>query len=126
MPFLNFAFWFQANTPPVTEGELPGGEGNYLGLLFRMIFYLALICGAIYMAMRYLMPKIFRWRMPGGSAMAVVDRIPVGTGKTVCVVRAVGRYYLIGVADGSVRMLTELDEKEVTAHYPNIRESVEK
>lgn len=119
MPFLSFAFWLQTNTP-AAEGELPVGEGNYAALLLRMVFYLALICGAIWLALRYLMPKVFRWRMPGGSAMTVVDRIPVGTGKTVCVVRAVGRYYLIGVAEGSVRLLKELDEKDVATHYPKI------
>jgi len=126
VPLIGFALWLQTNTAPAANGELPVGDTGYAMLLFRMILYLALICGAIWLVLRYLMPRVFRWRMPAGGAMTVVDRIPVGSGKTICVVRAVGRYYLIGVADSSVRLLTELDDKDVAAHYPSVSGRMEK
>ena len=109
-----------------TGASLPGGgapEGgeSYGFLLLKMVFYLALICLAIYAVRRFVMPRFFRWRRPGGGEMTVIDRISIGAGRSVCVIRAVGRYYLVGVSDGGVRMMKELDENEVFVHYPAVR-----
>ncbi len=106
---------------PLPDGGVPATGESYGFLLLRMVFYLALICLAIYAVLRFVMPRFFRWRMPGGGAMTVIDRISIGAGRTVCVIRAVGRYYLVGVSDGGVRMMKELDEKDVFAHYPAVR-----
>ncbi len=104
---------------------IPLGDGGYASALFRMIFYLALICGVIYVALRFLMPRLFRWRMPGAGPMRIVDQLQLGSGKSIGLVKAVGRYYLISIAEGNVRLLKELEASEVEELYPSARKQEE-
>lgn len=94
-------------------------ETNYWTLLFRGFLALALIIAALYASARWILPRFVNWRVGSSEGMAVIDRLPLGGGRAVCVTRAVGRYYLVGVSEGQVRLLAELEESEVQAHYPN-------
>lgn len=97
----------------------PGIGSGYFSLLLRTLFYLLAISVLVYVALRWVGPRLFRWNFSPHGSMAVLDRLPLGGHKSVCVVRAVGRYYLIGVTDSQVRLLTELDAQEVESRYPD-------
>jgi flagellar biogenesis protein FliO len=97
----------------------PGVGGGYLTLLLRTLLYLVAISLIIYAALRWVVPRVFRWDFRARGSLAVIDRLSMGGHKSVCVMRAVGRYYLIGVTDSQVRLLTELDPQEVEANYPD-------
>ena len=71
----------------------PGTGSGYFSLLLRTLLYLL--------------------------AITAIDRLPLGGHKSVCVLRAAGRYYLVGVTDSQVRLLTELDPQEVESRYPD-------
>jgi flagellar biosynthetic protein FliO len=96
-----------------------GLGGSYLTLLLRTLLYLVAISLLVYVALKWVFPRVFRWNLAGGSAMSVIDRLPMGGHRSVCVVRAAGRYYLVGVTDAQIRLLSELDPREVEASYPD-------
>ncbi|NNE08559.1 MAG: flagellar biosynthetic protein FliO [Gemmatimonadetes bacterium] len=98
-------------------GAFPAGESNYMGMLFRMLLSLAAICVFIYFVGRYLMPRLFGMRTPGAGELTMIDQVPIGAGRAVCIVRAVGKYYLIGVAEKGVDLIAELDADEVRSRY---------
>jgi flagellar biogenesis protein FliO len=98
--------------------DLGVGDG-YFTLLLRTLLYLVAISLLVYVVLKWVVPRVFRWSFPGSSSMVVIDRLPMGGHKSVCVVRAAGRYYLVGVTDAQVRLLTELDPQEVEANYPD-------
>ena len=107
-----------ADSLSATPPDLGIGNG-YFTLLLRTLLYLVAISLLVYVALKWVAPRVFRWNFPGSSSMAVIDRLPMGGHKSVCVVRAAGRYYLVGVTDAQVRLLTELDPQEVEANYPD-------
>jgi len=97
---------------PITGGE------SYFWLLLQMILYLGIICLVVVLLLRWLLPRLNRWRLPSKGPMALIDQIPLGGGKSVCIVKSVGKYYLLGVAEGGVCLITELDAGQVEEHYP--------
>jgi flagellar biogenesis protein FliO len=103
-----------SNAPPDI-----GVGGGYFTLLLRTLLYLLAISLLIYVVLKWVVPRLFRWNFPASSSMAVIDRLPIGGHKSVCVMRAVGRYYLVGVTDSQVRLLSELDPRDVEANYPD-------
>lgn len=102
-------------------GTLPSsfldGSG-YWGLLFRAFLSLGAILLILYLSVRLVLPRLVRWRVGSATGMALIDRLPLGGTRSLCVVRAAGKYYLVGVTDGSVQLLSELAETEVEGHYP--------
>ncbi|MEZ4652063.1 MAG: flagellar biosynthetic protein FliO [Candidatus Eisenbacteria bacterium] len=115
MPALTRSFADSLDTAPADLGF----GGGYFTLLLRTLLYLVAISLLIYVALKWVFPRVFRWNFPGSSSMAVIDRLPMGAHKSVCVVRAAGRYYLVGVTDAQIQLLTELDPQEVEANYPD-------
>ena len=97
----------------------PGTGSGYFSLLLRTLLYLLAITVLVYVALKWVAPRLFRWNFTAGGSMAVIDRLPLGGHKSVCVLRAAGRYYLVPGTDSHVRLLTELDPQEVESRYPD-------
>ena len=96
----------------------PFSEGGYMGLLIRTFLTLGIIIAVVWFLMRWVLPRIMQWRVASSGPMTLIDRLPLGANRSVCVLKAVGRYYLVGVSDGQIQLLKELDDGDVEAHYP--------
>src|SRR4051812_30074013 len=85
-----------------TTSELPG-FGSSIAWSFLS---LALVCGVAYLGLRWLA------RRTGGQTMGplrVVSRCPLEPRRSVYIVEAAGRFFLVGAGDGPLAMLAELD-----------------
>lgn len=96
----------------------PFGEMGYLGATVQMLAYLALVCLVMWVGLRWFLPRMTGMRFGSRRGMLLVDQHPLGHGRSVAILRVLGRYYLIGVSDGGVRLMKELDESDVGASYP--------
>ena len=73
--------------------------------LFRMTLSLLAVC-----ALAVLLLRLLKRRLPAaGSSLRIVDRLSLEPRRTLYVVEAAGRYLLVGVGDGAMTMLAELD-----------------
>ena len=106
-----------------SSGVLPqsflDGPG-YWGLVLRAFLSLGAILAILYLSVRLILPRLVRWRVGANTTMTMIDRLQLGGARSICVVRAAGKYYLVGVSDGSVQLLSELTESEVEIHYPTM------
>ncbi|MEY8356442.1 flagellar biosynthetic protein FliO [Lachnospiraceae bacterium 54-53] len=48
-----------------------------------------------------------------GTNMQMLDRLPLGQDKTVAIIRAGSRYYLVGIASSQITLLAELSEEDI-------------
>lgn len=96
----------------------PPVAGGYLELMLRMLFYLALVCGVLWFGARWVLPRLYKQRFGPSRRMGMIDQVVLGTGRSVCLLKVVDRYFLVGVAEGGVRLMSELSAVEVEAAYP--------
>lgn len=90
------------------------GSKSIMLLTFKIMLYLAILCVILYVVL-----KAFRKKMQGqgssgrkGRHLEVVESTPIGTQKHLTLVRVGGRLLVIGVADSSISLLTEIVDKE--------------
>ncbi|MGO0121706.1 flagellar biosynthetic protein FliO [Desulfothermobacter acidiphilus] len=78
--------------------------------LVKLIVFLPLVLGLIYLTLRYGWGHRF---LPGrrGQYLEVVEQIPLGPKAVLTLVRVGDRYYLIGHGEGAVNLLRELEGK---------------
>src|SRR5436305_15342893 len=88
--------------------ELPGLGGS-IALSFVS---LALVCLAAYVLLRWLSRRgVGRGRGP----LEILARCPLEPRRSVYLIRAAGRCFLVGVGDGPMALLAEVDAAEVSA-----------
>lgn len=95
---------------PLPTADLP----SYGGLLLKTILALVIVIGLAYASLRWGLPKLLPGRARGGGEIRVLDRQYLDGRRQVVLVKAYGRYLLLGVGDGSITLLTELDAEAVT------------
>lgn len=89
--------------------ELPGLGGS----LAISLLSLGLVCLLAYVTLRWLGQRgVGRAR---GAAVRVVARCPLEPRRSVYVIEASGRYFLIGAGEGGMSLLAELDRAAVGA-----------
>ena len=102
-----------AGSPPTGGMAPPPPElPSYGGLLVRTLLALILVIALVWILLRWGLRRL----TPGarlGSALRVVARQPVDGRRSVVLVEAAGRYLLLGVGEGSVTLLTELERDAV-------------
>ena len=85
--------------------------GANLGLLVvETVAILALIAAAAWLFVRFVAPRLRG--VKGASRMRMLERLPLEPRRSLYVVEVDGAPLLIGVADGSVRLLKELEQSE--------------
>lgn len=87
-----------------------------LGNIFSFVFMLAAVGLILYLS--YVVTrKLGGSSMTGGMSknMRVVDRMFMGRDKSIIVVRVGQKDYLLGVAQNSITLLTELEEDQIMA-----------
>lgn len=91
----------------------PTSAATDLGLLVvETVAILALIAVAAWAFVRFAAPRLRGVR--GKSRMRVLERLPLEPRRSLYVVEVDGARLLIGVAEGSVRVLRELEPGERT------------
>jgi flagellar protein FliO/FliZ len=98
-----------AMAPAPPAPELP----SYGGLLLRTLLALAIVIALVWILLRWGLRRLTPGAAAGGRALRVVARQALDGRRSVVLVQAAGRYLLLGVAEGSVRLITELDTAQV-------------
>ena len=98
-----------ARTPAPPAPELP----SYGGLLLRTLLALAIVIALVWILLRWGLRRLTPGAAGGGRALRVVARQTLDGRRSVVLVEAAGRYLLLGVAEGSVRLITELERAQV-------------
>jgi flagellar biosynthetic protein FliO len=114
--------WAQAAVDTLAGGVPSAwGDTNYPVLLGKTVLYLALLSFGLYAFLKWVFPRLFGSRGIGGSSMKMVDRLPIGGNRSVCIVKAGRKHYLIGVTDGQIQLLSELGDEDVESYYSKDR-----
>lgn len=95
---------------PLPTTDLP----SYGGLLLKTIVALVIVVVLAYALLRWGLPKLLPGRARGAGEIKVLDRQSLDGRRSVVLVEAYGRYLLLGVAEGSVTLLAELDADAVS------------
>lgn len=95
------------------RAQIPSGMGDVdpLGMLVQTVIYLALVAVVLYVGLRWGLPRLLGKRMVGKGSLELVEQLPLGGNRSVCVVRVEGRKYLLGVTDHGIRTLDLIDER---------------
>ncbi|MGI5863681.1 MAG: flagellar biosynthetic protein FliO [Myxococcales bacterium] len=90
----------------------PGTGVSLLGSLVRMLVVLAVVVAIIYLTLNFGLRRLVQ--VPGrASVVTVHERIALEPKKSVYVVEAAGEYLLVGVGEGEVNLLGQLDKARV-------------
>ncbi|MDY0001638.1 MAG: flagellar biosynthetic protein FliO [Polyangia bacterium] len=104
------AFGPDGAAPLPPSPELP----SYGGLLLRTLIALLVVLVLAWVFLRWGLRRL----LPGGATqgpLRVLGRLPLDGRRAVVLVEAAGRFLLLGVADGSVSLLSELEPEAVKA-----------
>ena len=87
---------------------------DFTWLFIKMITGLVLVLGLAVILLRYVLPKT---RLAGigrkkGSWAQFMDRLPMGPKQSLNLVKISGRYFVLGVSENSVNLITELSTTE--------------
>jgi flagellar biosynthetic protein FliO len=88
--------------------ELPG----YGAFLIETLAILTVVCALAWLILRY---GVKRGGLRRTGPLAVIARLPLEPRRTLYVVEAPGKTLLIGVSEGSIATLAELDPAEVAS-----------
>ena len=86
-------------------------EGSAIWEIIKVIFVLGLFVGGFYFFYKFISQKV-GLNMSGQEAIRTLSVVPVGPGKMLQIIDVAGRVYLIGVAESSINLLTEIKEKD--------------
>lgn len=103
--------WGPMTAPaPPPAPELP----SYGGLLIRTLIALAIVIALVWVALRYGLGRLSGTRATGG-ALRLLARRSLDGRRSVVLLEAAGRTFLLGVAEGQVSLLAELEPGAVSA-----------
>ena len=95
------------------SGTLPGLGWQSLALSFAS---LGVVCVVAYVALKLLAGRAVTKGL--GSAVRVIARCPLEPRRSIYVVEAAGRCFLIGAGEGPMALLAELDPEKLPAPAP--------
>ena len=84
-------------------------------MIWRMIIVLIIIVPIIY-GVIYLLKKLKSKQILFGSpsdTFEIIERIPVGQNKQICLFRVKGKILFLGVTEKNINLIKEMDEKEL-------------
>lgn len=85
-------------------------DWDFVTALFRLLLLLPIVILLAYLVIRYGLGRINSPLLGKGSAMRVVDRLPITAKSVLLVVKVVDRYFLLVQNDNSTSFLRELEE----------------
>ncbi|PIR20326.1 MAG: flagellar biosynthetic protein FliO [Deltaproteobacteria bacterium CG11_big_fil_rev_8_21_14_0_20_47_16] len=89
---------------------------DYSVMFIQMVVILGLVCLLAFGFLRYILPRLgFAQRIQKNQAVKVLARCHLDHRHNVVVTQVGSRYFLLGVGDHSVTMLSELSQHDVDA-----------
>ena len=87
---------------------------SYGWALLRMLVALVVVCGAVYLVLRFGLKRLTGARATA-QRMRVVDRCSLSANRGLWIVEVGGRTLLLGEAEGGISNLAELDPEQLAA-----------
>lgn len=85
---------------------------DFTWLFLKMLVGLVIVLGLAVFLIRYLLPKTRLGRRKGNQWMVLVDRLSIEPRKGVYLVKILERYFVLGITEQSVNLITELSKSE--------------
>ena len=93
-----------------------------LAYLLSLVAVFAVVVLLAYFTSRFIGGR-FNARSSGGGR--VLENLPLGTNRSVCVVKIAGRVFLLGVTDNNITLLSEItDNEEIDALQENAQADI--
>ena len=89
-------------------------EQDFVMALLRVIIFLPIVLALAYLTVRFGMGRVTGTAV-GGRQLEIIERLPLNNKTGLAVVRCGERYFLMGLGDNSLGLLTELPDYPVMA-----------
>lgn len=109
--------YLQMNEPVPNVGWL-----DIIWLLLQTVIALALVCGLAILIFRYILPRLNVVSF-NKSIINVVDAAPLDARKRLVIVKTAGKYLLLGVSEGGIQLISELNGDEVESAVDGLQKS---
>jgi flagellar protein FliO/FliZ len=93
------------------------GYGAYL---LQTLLVLAVVCVAAWAILRFGLRRLYPASAASAGAIRVVARLPIEPRRTLYIIEAGGKSLLVGVTDGGMTTLAELDPEALAAMTQNL------
>ena len=80
-----------------------------LAYLASLLLVFAVVVVMAYFAAKFIGGRFNSARMAAGGGK-ILENLPLGPNRSVCVVEMAGRVFLLGVTDGGINLLTEITD----------------
>ncbi|KUK13299.1 MAG: Uncharacterized protein XD52_1423, partial [bacterium 42_11] len=77
-------------------------------LILKTTVAIVIVVGLIFLFAWYLRGYVVRSR--GSEFIKIIDKVYIDTRRSLCLVKVGDRYFLLGVGDGGVNMIAELEK----------------
>lgn len=90
-------------------------ERTFTEAFIQMVLYLGAICLLAYLVLGKLLPRMLKIEPPSAQqrALHVVDRLQLDQRRSILVLKLADLYFLIGVSDHGVALLSRLESEDV-------------
>jgi flagellar biogenesis protein FliO len=98
------------------KGQTPSAEPKSLfQAIVQMVFVLGAICLLAYLVLGKMLPKLMRIEQPVAQRriVSVIDRLPLDQRRSILVMRIGGLYFLVGVTEHGISLISRLDSDDV-------------
>jgi flagellar biogenesis protein FliO len=108
------SFLLQLVTPlasPASDTVMEFGQSSvdFTALFLKMIVAMIFVIALALVLIRYVLPRLSFSRVKAqGSAIQILDRIPLDAKNYLCILEVEGRRLLIGVSESRIGMVAEL------------------
>ncbi len=85
---------------------------DFTWLFVKMIAGLVLVLALAVILVRYVLPRTRLGRRRPASWGSLVDRIPIDSERSLCLVKILERYFVLGIAGQSFQLITEISKAE--------------
>ncbi len=103
-------FVIGSNNAQNQENQQPVGGSTFF-IILRMLLVLALAAAAVY-GVVYFVKKLSRPKRAQDPYLKILSSVSIGTNRSVHIISVGERAWLVGSADNSVSLISEIDDKE--------------
>ena len=95
-----------------SENQIEFNQPNAFWTFFKMIFFLLLVCVALYFVMRFFKNRSNDTKSDD-EFLRRVSTLNLGPGKAVEVVTLIDNAYILGVTDSNISVIDKIEDKEL-------------
>ncbi|TGK60123.1 flagellar biosynthetic protein FliO [Leptospira wolffii] len=107
---------------PIEERYKPSSDGpSLVGILFRIILVLGILCGAAYWILKTA-ARTREGRLPVQGEMNLLSSLVLGTNKQLQIVEVTGQIFVLGVADNGINLISEIKDPETKARLQRMKD----